>query len=637
MRAILAVLILCAGLAAQEISPVSEKKITFSVDNGHRFLTGVSGDFSSYRSVVNLGEGPKLFGLDASMEDPGSNWLQRLNVSATSWGGEPYNTLRVTAEKNQAYRLTADYRNVAYFNFLPSFANPGFGFNQRSYDIQRRYANVELELMPGRKLSPYLIYGRDSGNGSGITPFVTNGNEFPVAALVRDATNHHRGGVRLNLPRIHITLEQGGSTFKDDQRNTTRERNLGNRQTPIFGQRLLLNDLEQAYGVRGRNVYSKAVLTAAPMERLHFYGQFLYSRPASKVSYSENALGLFFLGASRFFSGLDGLLSAEAKQPRSAASAGVEFRPHRKVRILEAWSTDRLHNAGSALLAERLLFATGPAELRQLFEPSRLVVNYNRQQADVIFDLTAKLTLRGGHRFIWGDAAVPPSFLATQPGSGEIRRHVGVAGVSYRPSSKLSANVDYEGSPGDKAYFRTSLQNYHQVRARLRWQAMASLHLGATFLFLDNSNPGQGIDYEFRNRSAGATVEWRPKDGKVFSVLGDYTRSTWRSDINFLTPQTLQPTLSFYRDNGHTATALVQLQIPVSAQFQPRMETGGSLFVSSGSRPTDYWQPVGRVVLPVGKGVSAYGEWRWYGMNQAFFTVEGFHNHQFVIGSRITR
>ncbi|MBM3810330.1 MAG: hypothetical protein FJW20_01720 [Acidimicrobiia bacterium] len=645
MRLSLLIPLVAAALAAQEpaaeISPVSERKLSYSIDTGNRFLTGVGGDFNTYRSVVNLGEGPKLFGFEAALEDPGSAWINRLIVSASSWGGEPYNTLRATAEKDRVWRLTADYRNVAYFNFLPSFANPTFeaggGFNQRSFDIERRNANVELELLPGARISPYLIFARDSGNGSGITPFVANGNEYPIAALMRDETNHYRGGVRLELPRTHVTLEQGGSTFKDDQRNSTSQLNLGNRRAPIFGRQLLLNSAEQAYGVRGRNLYTKGILTSAPASWLHFYGQFLYSRPTSDVRFSENADGLFFLGATRFFNGLGALLSSEAKQPRTAASAGVEFKPHRRFRVFESWSTDRLHNAGSALLAERLLFSNGPAELRDLFEPTRLVMNLNRQQADLFFDLTSKLTLRGGHRFVWGDAIAPASFLASGPGQGEIRRHVGLAAVNYRPSTAVAANVEYEGSPGDKAYFRTSLQNYHQLRARLRWQLMSSLRLGATYLFLDNRNPAQGIDYEFQTRSAGITLEWRPGDAKYFSILGDYTRSTWRSDIDFLTPQNLRPARSFYRDNGHTASALTQFRIPCSAQFQPLIEAGGSLFISSGSRPTDYWQPIGRAILPVSKGVSLYGEWRWYGMNQAFFMVEGFRTHQFVSGLRISR
>ena len=183
-----------------------------------------------------------------------------------------------------------------------------------------------------------------------------------MATRLRDQTNHFRGGLRIELRRFHVTLEQGGSAFKDDQHNWTRDKNPGNRTTPIFGQQLFLDDLEQAYGVRGNNLYSKAILTAAPKDWVHFYGQFLYSRPASELAYTDNSRGLFYLGATRFFNGLDTVLRSEAKMPRSAASAGVELRPHRRLRILEAWSTDRFHNAASALLGEVFLFAGAPPQ-----------------------------------------------------------------------------------------------------------------------------------------------------------------------------------------------------------------------------------------------------------------------------------
>ena len=620
------------------LAPAAARKVSLSLDTGYRFVSDVAGSRETYRSVVNLGEGPKLFGADFGLEDATSRWLNRLSVSAHSWGGDPYNTLRVEAEKKGAYRFTSDYRNIAYYNFLPSFANPGLEngvvLNQRSFDVRRRYGNVELELYPNRRFVPYLIYSHDSGSGSGITPFFTNGNEFPVATLLRDQTNHFRGGLRMEFRRYHITLEQGGAAFKDDQHNWTRDKNLGNRTTPIFGQQLFLTDLEQAYGVRGNNLYSKAILTAAPVNWLNFYGQFLYSRPTSEVNYTDNSRGLFYLGATRFFNGMDTLLGSEAKLPRSAASAGVELRPHRRLRILEVWSTDRFHNAGSALLAEQFLFATSPAQTQQSFTLTRLALKYNRQQVDLLFDLTKKLTLRGGHRYEWGNASVPPSFLTTAQGAGEIRRHVGIAGLSYRPLAKLTANIDYEGSPGDRSYFRTSLQNYHRLKARVRWQARASLTIGGSFSMLDNRNPARNIDYEFRTRSAGATIEWRPQDARRFSILAEYTRSSLLSDIRFLEPQNLQPVQSLYKDNANTGTALVRVS-PLKSKLNPYMELGGALFTSTGTRPTDYWQPLGRINCPVTKAVTGYAEWRWYEMSQPFFAMEGFRTHHLIIGLRI--
>jgi hypothetical protein len=152
---------------------------------------------------------------------------------------------------------------------------------------------------------------------------------------------------------------------------------------------------------------------------------------------------------------------------------------------------------------------------------------------------------------------------------------------------------------------------------------------------LDNRNPATGIDYEFENRAASAAVQWMPQGGKRVSVLGEYTRSALRSDIFYLVPLGLTPERSLYRDNAHTATTVIDIYLPGAART-PQLSLGGSLFQSSGSRPTRYYMPFGRVSLPMHKSVSGYAEWRWYGYTQPFFVFETFRSHQFQIGLRLS-
>ena len=94
-----------------------------SFEIGYRWIPNITGNFDAYRSVVNFGEGPRLLDADFTVRDPKKRLFDRVDVHATSWG-DPYNTLRVDMQKQGWYRLTADYRNIAYFNFLPSYADP---------------------------------------------------------------------------------------------------------------------------------------------------------------------------------------------------------------------------------------------------------------------------------------------------------------------------------------------------------------------------------------------------------------------------------------------------------------------------------------------------------------------------------
>ncbi len=50
----------------------------------------------------------------------------------------------------------------------------------------------------------------------------------------------------------------------------------------------------------------------------------------------------------------------------------------------------------------------------------------------------------------------------------------------------------------------------------------------------------------------------------------------------------------------------------------------------------EYYQPIGRISLPIEHWMSAFGEWRWYGMSQTFYGYESFRSHQFTVGFRWT-
>ena len=173
----------------------------------------------------------------------------------------------MNARKDRIYDFSADYRNMAYFNALPSFANPMLGrgvlFSERSFDIRRRLGSMQLDFRPGSTIIPYAAYERSSGSGRGVTTFVSDANEYPVPNLIRDSNDMYRGGVRLQFRRFHVTGEIGGTVFKDDQQVFGGTgTNPGNRETPFLGQKLFLTNLQQSYGVRGSGIFTKLLFTA---------------------------------------------------------------------------------------------------------------------------------------------------------------------------------------------------------------------------------------------------------------------------------------------------------------------------------------------------------------------------------------
>ena len=328
---------------------------------GYRCRTGVGGSLDTYRSVVNLGEGPKLFGLDLSFQSATRRWFDRIDVRANNWGGDPYNTAHVDATRHGWYNFNFDYRNIAYYNFLPSFADPtisrGFFLDQRSYDTRRRMSDFELELLPGRRIVPYLAYSHDAGSGSGITDFVSDVNEYPGR---RPPARQDR-----QLPRRRAHRNVPVSRHARARRQHLQRRSAGFHERPelrqpdnAFLRRTVIPDQPDA-GLRGARHQHLQQSTGRPRIRrpwIDLFGQFLYSRPDTDVHYAQYNTGQFVnLDSLLFFTSELDLLNATAKLPHTSGTFGFELRPMRRVRVIESFMTDRLHNASFASLTQNVI------------------------------------------------------------------------------------------------------------------------------------------------------------------------------------------------------------------------------------------------------------------------------------------
>jgi hypothetical protein len=611
---------------------------------GYRWDTGVAGSADTYRSFVNLGSGPKLLGTEFTLTDPKHRLFDQIRVRAYNWGDEPSETLHVGVSKKKLYEFNADYRDFAYFNDLPSFADPlasrGIMLDEQSLDTHRHMGNYTLDLLPGNWIVPYLAFERDSGTGSGVDTFVSLPNQFPVLSTMYDMTNLYRGGVRIEKRRFHVTLEQGGTTFVDNQNEyQSGNTNYGNNLTSYFGQTISLQNLLTAEGIRGSSVYSKGLFTANVTSWLDVFGQFLYSQPDTNVNYQQYAAGnLVVQSQVLFYTSQAYLVTAASKLPHTSGSFGGEIRPLKRVRIFENWLTDRLHDNGSANSLNQL-FASSSSLTNQTAAllQSSLVTNYSQNEINMMYDASAKFTLRAGYRYVWGeanDATLPAADLISSD-QAKMRSNVALGGFTYRPAKKVTLSGSGEVASSGGAYFRTSLYNYQKIQAKARYQATRTLNLSADFGLLNNHDPQPGVNYEYSSHQESLSVLWTPaKQGLDFE--GSYTRSTIYSNISYLDPATLAPQVSLYRDNAHSVTALFHLKLSHAKGPAPQLMGGGSLFISSGSRPTAYYQPIAKLSVPWGKRTSVFAQWTYYGYGEAFYMYEGFHTNLVTAGLRFS-
>ena len=81
----------------------------------------------------------------------------------------------------------------------------------------------------------------------------------------------------------------------------------------------------------------------------------------------------------------------------------------------------------------------------------------------------------------------------------------------------------------------------------------------------------------------------------------------------------------------------IELAPPPYRGFAPKLTFGGSLFVSSGSRPSRYYQPMAMFSAPLVKHLSWNAEWLWYGFGETFYMYEGFRDHMMLISLKLSR
>ncbi len=634
-----------APAAADAATPQKEQLLEGSIDLGARWVSKVGGDMNTYRSIVNLESGPRVVGVDLRLV-PGphdNNVADSILLQAHSWG-DPYNSMRLDMQRNRIYRLTSSYSNVSYFNYLPSFADTtllttGVFMNQRAYDTKTRDFENELLLLPGYWIQPYIAYSRNTDGGTGISTLVDSSyNNYPVVNNIHWGQNTFRGGVRVQLSKLHVTFEQGSVQFKDDQGLYSNGPGLGDRTAPYIGQTLNLTNGWQAYYIRGEGNFTKGYGTFSPASWVDFYGQFYHSDSNTSSTLNQLAQGNIpsYTPNLAFYSTAFDQMYGSAAMPRTSGSVSMELRLKDRLRLRQSVELDSFHNDSSSTLSQLFYLSSGLDASVNSPYTGRLAVQQRRSQTELLVDVNKQLMVRGGYRYEWGSADVPSGIVSTTSPdeSGQLIRHVGLAGAQFRISQIAVVNADFEKSDGVKTFYRTGLQNYLKFRAQSRFTLPKNLFFTAGVNFLDNRNPDVGLYAKYTSAVESASLQWLPASHKI-SLIADYTHSDIKSDINYLIIFPFSDSnRSLYQDNAHSASLMAELALPGKGLLKPKLSFGGSLVTTEGSRPSRYYQPQGKLLLPLHRHVQLYAEWQWYALHQPLYYYEGFRAHTLMTGVR---
>ncbi len=624
-------------LLAASTSPLAaEENYRFTLDLGYRWESGFRGSRDLYRSQLDYGEGPKLFGADffTSSPEDANRFFDRLEFSFSDWGGEPYSSVRVRAGREGVYELRFDYRSARYFNSIPGFANPFFAAgdlsSQHRFDLAQRGADLEVRFRPGKRVSPHAFWRRTSRTGPFVTTLAADGDEFLLRADADQISNDLGGGVLLEWPRLTLSLEQGFRWFRDETVLTADGFQEGNSSRRVFGREIVLEDYQGRQDVEGFLPFSNAAAVWQPHSTVQLRGRFSYGIADWESNFTESVDGVFFSfpPAAIFYESRDLRSLGNAKRPSLWGDFTADWRPHPRLQLTERFRTRRYHVSGSTLelltfrnvepvLEDRVIDQVDETNLLDTL----LSATVDVQEFQARFFVTPRFSIRGGHRYESKEVEVQEPFSWT--------RNVLILGADYDfRVGRIAA--EYEYGDTDRPIFRTDPVDFHRLRVNGRWRVSERLQFSGTASVFDHDDDLASVDFTSRSRDWSLQFDYA-LPGRT-TVHGAYERSSFRSDLSIIIPQTLQPDRSRYRERGDFGTLFVSTPIAKATT----LSLGYSVWGTVGNFPLTYHQPVATLEVALTEKLTLYGKWNYYDYNEKLNLLpQDYRTHLVVFGFRV--
>jgi len=607
------------------------------IEIGYRWVSDIAGNRDMYRSMVNLGEGPKLLHSNLSLRSEyGTGKLfDRLDWSMNSWGGDPYNTMRLNVGRMDLYEFRVDYRNLNYYNFIPTHANPlqaqGRLFGQHSLNVTNRMTDLELKLFPNSRIRPYVGYSRNTGFGPGFTTYGPTANEFLLGTRWNYTADDYRGGVELTLARLNLTLEQGVRFLRNDTSVQFAGDANGNNPIPFIGQKIVMNALDRGYHDRTRIPTTKALLKFAPNSVFRFTGRYLYAMADVESDFSQIEKGEFVsLEELIFYRTAADAYDTRAKSPSHSGGFLVEYSPLSRLTLVDEFTNRNYHISGSALLDTLYLQArslSGPSAPVMDITANRLHNSYLardqvRNEATFEYDLGNGLAIRGGHRYTHVEAELVDAesgYVDTR--SGSYTQHTAFGGAAFRRGQWLRLMLDYESTDTDQPLMRMGYFVHDRFRFSWRFRPSPKLSASGSVSFLRNSNDQPDIDTRDHNRSYSVAVDYQPLER--FSLSLDFSRTNLFSDTLILLPQSFERDRSIFDERSHSLGGALGIDLYKGSRF----DFGYRGILSSGSYPLNYHQPFANLTIPLHRNLAWKAYWQYFGYNEKGASIQDYRGH----------
>lgn len=598
-------LLLLAGVAAAQ---------TTELELGLRWVD-LSGNEAMYRSQINEREGFVLRSFLFSSES-GDQFLDRFRLSATDMGTTPAGAFRLEAAKDGAYTLRLGYRTFDAFNSLGTFANPllsqGVVIGQHTLDQTRSMLDMELEIVPGRKITPVIGYSRAVFSGPRTTTYHLGQDEFGLTSDLDDTDQEYRGGINFSTSRFQGQVIQGWRDFKSTENLTLTSASAGNNANPVLGRPVSLESLTRFSRTRVSTPFTNAWITGELSSRVRVIGSYVQFEADTDGNESESSEGnLVSFDLGRYFEGLSEVSSSDAGNKTWRGEARTEISLRQGLDLLVGVRRENRELNGSSIIssvfADSITF--GGADPRD-FE-SVLQTRNALERDEQVLSATLSARALGPFAVRAGYSESDQEFIVT-PDLAEIvidgaggtfdRRIRTFETLASFARSNVSVTTSWRRDRADQTIFRTDFMDRDRYRVRTAWAPKSFLRFGVSAEQLDQASDQDETGFEGKVRQYAADLEVAPL--KMLSLRASASRFEADSQVAIIRPETFFVEQSIYAEKGTGYDGGFSL-----TSSKVTFDADAGRFENEGSIPFHIDRFRGRVVYDFAARTGVAAEW----------------------------
>jgi len=564
-RSITLVAITAIALMSFGAAKAQAQSTHFDVELGYQWVD-VDGDEDLYKTQINQSSGFVLkgFSLNHINSSGDAKFADNFRIDASGFGGNPAGRFRLWAGLGKIYRFRLFYSQFENFSALPAYANPeidnGVTPGQHTWDRDRQTLDMELELLPGRVVTPLIGYRRNVIDGPRQTTYRVGQNEYRLSSDLEETEQELYAGITFKAGSFFGTLIQGWREYEaKDRLSLAPGEHFGNIGVPILGVNQAIDDFSRSMTSTAETPVTTANVQGKIGDTVDVALSYIRADLEGEASSSEMLSGsLVSYRINRFFQGLDQTVSSRTDNPYWRAEGRFKVHLGESVRLdlgleenhrsLEGWSLI------STLYLDTLNFGGhDPQDIQDLVNAQN---GYERDDQIV----TGRLNVNNlGPLVLWAEAGYRKTDLSLSQDVSQIVTPGGQQGNYNRTTTLLGAgaaivfsksriSVDISNESADDVIVRTDFDDRLRARARADFRIAKWFRVLATAEYIDASNGSSGVGYTATTDHYAIDLNFDPTENLTFRLAwDDYTTDT---KMPIRIPQTLSPGESVFSENG---------------------------------------------------------------------------------------